>query len=192
MDTTREFWLTKAVEHLTPLVAEATGWEPTPVRVSVGWPSTGGLSTKKRVIGQCWSTKSCDDGISQIFISPAITDDAVVVLGTLVHEMLHAWNDCKDAHRAPFARAARACGLEGKPTATVVGDELRERLLGITERLGEFPTAAITPAARIEKTQSTRMLKLQCPGCGYVLRTSRKWLDQGFPACYCGEIFEEA
>lgn len=188
----RETWLTQAVEHLTPLVAEATSWEPKPVRVSVGWPSAGGTSTKKRVIGQCWSSKSATDGVNQIFISPSITNDPHVVLGTLIHEMLHAWNDCVDAHRAPFARAARSCGLDGKPTATVVGDELKDRLDGILERLGEFPTAAITQAARIEKTQGTRMLKPTSSHLRHVLRTSRKWLDVGFPACPCGELFEEA
>ncbi len=36
------------------------------------------------------------------------------------------------------------------------------------------------------------MLKLQCPGCAYVIRTTRTWLDVGLPVCCCGEDFEVA
>jgi hypothetical protein len=35
-------------------------------------------------------------------------------------------------------------------------------------------------------TQGTRMLKLECSGCGYVARTTRKWLEVGAPSCCCG------
>lgn len=43
-----------------------------------------------------------------------------------------------------------------------------------------------------ERKQSTRMLKLQCPGCGYVIRTTRTWLEHGIPVCCCGDDFEVA
>ena len=34
------------------------------------------------------------------------------------------------------------------------------------------------------------MLKVQCPGCGYVIRTTRTRLDQGVPICCCGVDFQ--
>jgi hypothetical protein len=37
--------------------------------------------------------------------------------------------------------------------------------------------------------QTTRMLKLACRGCGYVVRTSGKWLKTGVPSCHCGRKF---
>jgi hypothetical protein len=34
--------------------------------------------------------------------------------------------------------------------------------------------------------QSTRLVKLQCPSCGYNVRTTNKWLRVGKPSCCCG------
>lgn len=31
-----------------------------------------------------------------------------------------------------------------------------------------------------------RMLKIECNKCGYVVRTTQKWVDAGAPACSCG------
>lgn len=33
------------------------------------------------------------------------------------------------------------------------------------------------------KKQTTRMLKCECPQCGYTVRTTRKWLDVAVPVC---------
>ena len=33
------------------------------------------------------------------------------------------------------------------------------------------------------KKQSTRMLKAECPECGYTIRLSKKWADVGLPNC---------
>jgi hypothetical protein len=37
----------------------------------------------------------------------------------------------------------------------------------------------------------SRQLKLECSDCGYVVRTSRKWIDVGLPVCCCGSEFSE-
>ena len=42
----------------------------------------------------------------------------------------------------------------------------------------------MTPDAKPK--QSTRMLKVLCPSCGYTLRTTARWLAVGFPTCPCG------
>ena len=49
----REQWLMKAVEHIVPIF-ERAGYAVPVVKVSVGFPSTGG---KGRHLGQCWSSK---------------------------------------------------------------------------------------------------------------------------------------
>ena len=36
------------------------------------------------------------------------------------------------------------------------------------------------------------MLKLQCPGCGYLTRTTRTWMEVGVPVCCYGDDFEVA
>ncbi|AWY06679.1 SprT-like protease [Microbacterium phage Zeta1847] len=189
--STREEWLTAAIEALRPIFA-AAGAELPAVRVSVGWP--GGAGRKNSVIGQCWATAASSDKVAQLFISPVL-DDAVRVLDVLVHELVHAVDDCQSGHKGAFAKLAKAVGLEGKMTATVAGDELKAKLEAIAAELGAYPHAAIIPALSGVKKQSTRMLKVECTeGSGYIVRMTRKWLDEfGEPSCPChGERMAEA
>lgn len=205
MTETREQWLEAAVDQLRPIFAEVKdvflGEERDPdgrhdlpkVRVSVGWPSRGGTSNKGRVIGQCWKTTVAGDGVAQIFLSP-ILDGEGPVLETLVHELVHAWDDCQAGHKGRFARTARALGLEGKLTATHAGADLAQRFTGVVEAIGSYPHSPLNPFEmdKQRKKQSTRMLKLECPSCGYIVRTTQKWLDLGLPTCPCGQELEPA
>ena len=56
------------------------------------------------------------------------------------------------------------------------------------EALGPYPHAEVMAAQK--KTQTTRMLKLTCPLCGYTLRTSAKWIATGLPVCHDGTQFQ--
>jgi hypothetical protein len=183
---TREQWLEAAVIRLARLFKEINVELPA-VRVSVGWPSKGGTASKGKVIGQCWNTKTATDGVSQIFISPTLGEDQVKTLGVLVHELVHAWDDCKDGHKGEFARVAKLMGLVGKMTESNVGEELHRKLDAIIEDLGEFPHSALVPSEmdKQRKKQSTRMIKLQVIDCdcGYTVRTTQKWIDEGMPKC---------
>lgn len=187
--STREAWLIAAAEALSEPLA-AVGEEVPPIRVSVGWP--GGRSNRNTTVGQCWSTESCSDGVSQIFMSPLRGEERTVdVLGTLLHEMIHAIDDCKSGHRGDFARIAKAVGFIPKLTSSDNrSEELNGTLKDTAERLGPFPSAAIMPGISAilgEKKQTTRMLKLQCPSCEYTARTTQKWIDVGLPTCPCGD-----
>lgn len=182
---TREAWLTAAVRDLTPLYA-AVGATLPPVRVSVGWP--GGRGKKQAVIGQCWAPDAASDGVAQVFISPTLADPATV-LSTLVHELVHAVDRNTSGHRGQFARIARAVGLTGKMTATTAGEALSARLAAVAAGLGTYPHAALRSAAGgSHKPQGTRMLKLECLNCGYIVRTTAKWVAVGLPVCPCGVI----
>jgi hypothetical protein len=166
------------------------------VRVSVGWPSRGGVGTKKKVIGQCWKTTVAGDGVSQLFISPVLGGNPLDMMGVLVHELIHAVDDCESGHKGAFGKMARKVGLEGKLTATIVNpsSELGRQLSLILDEMGEYPHSALNPF-EMEKQrpkQGTRMLKLVCPNDGYTARTTRKWLDDlGAPRCPCGMEMEE-
>ncbi len=94
---TREQWLERAVTALTPIFVKQ-GYVVPPCRVSCGFASA---SSKSGHIGQCWSTKSCEDGINQIFISPVLIED-FEVLDTLMHELVHAVEDCQHKHGKEF------------------------------------------------------------------------------------------
>lgn len=183
--TTREEWLVAAVELLARDVFNPSGIDLPAVRVSVGWP--GGRGNKNAVIGQCWASAAASDKVAQLFISPKL-DDAVRVLDVLSHELVHAADDCQSGHKGRFAKWARIIGLEGKLTATVAGDELTEKLSAIAEELGLYPHAALASVDGAEgpKKQTTRMLKLEAPCCGYIVRTTAKWIEVGMPSCPCG------
>lgn len=182
MSTTREQWLTAAVDALAPLYAEVGETLPE-VRVSVGWP--GGRGAKNTVIGQCWHPEAASDGVAQLFISPVLAD-STRVLDVLAHELIHALDRNASGHRGRFAKVAKAIGLTGKMTATVAGEDLKARLDGIAEGLGEYPHAALKAGGPGTKKQTTRMLKVECQSSGYTLRTTRKWLEEyGAPFCPC-------
>jgi len=185
-DLSRERWLENAVTAVTPLFEEI-GIELPKVRVSVGWPSKGGMS-KNKTIGQCWKTTVATDNISQIFISPVLGETTLKVLATLVHELIHAWDDCKSGHKGEFARAAKSIGLQGPMTATEVAadSELGIKLNKLIEALGVFRHTALVVSEmdKQRKPQTTRMIKLVTPGCcDYTVRTTQKWINEGLPKC---------
>jgi hypothetical protein len=119
-------------------------------------------------------------------------DDAVKVLSTLMHELIHAWDDCKNGHKGEFRRLAVALGLTGKMTATVPGDDLTIRLQDVAGKLGPYPHSALNVNA-LGRKQATRQLKVHAPECcGMIVRVTRKWLDDvGYPSCPCGTRMED-
>lgn len=185
---TREGWLLAAVTEMTPHF-EGVGYKVPKVRVSCGWPSSGGKGKRKRTLGECWPNSAAADNVSQIFLNP-MDEDAVGeqgILSTLVHEVVHAVVGNKEKHNKVFGKCARAVGLAGKLTST----HATEELMGIFEKwmknLGAYPHVALNPTLSPKKKQSTRMVKCECGPCGYSVRTSRKWLEHGAPICPCNK-----
>lgn len=182
---TREEWLNAALTALRPWFKDrADATIPTDTRVSVGFP--GGGSARKR-IGECWARKVSKDGVNEIFISPVL-QDPVRMLDVLVHEIVHAVDDCVSGHKGEFKRIAKDVGLEGKMTATHAGEELKQELARIIQTLPALTHGALDLSTR--KKQPTRLVKLECDCCGMLLRTTAKWIEQtGLPACACGGGF---
>lgn len=181
---TREAWLQSLIETVTPWYEDLDLTVP-PVRISVGFTSKGARSTR---IGECWHPDATSDGLPQIFVHPG-TLDPVAVAGTVVHELIHAALGPGFKHGPAFKRPALALGLTGRMTATVPGPELIERLGPVLDRLGPYPHGALQ-ALGVSSTgpkQGTRMLRVECPACGYLVRTTQKWLDLGTPTCPCGQ-----
>lgn len=178
----REDWLNEAVAKMRPWFDGMEAEPPALIRVSTGW-SRG---AKKTQVGWCWKSSVATDGSSNIFISPE-RSEPVKVLATLLHEMCHASDDCRDSHAGRFRRLWKLQGFEGKPTTSVPGSALLEKLDELAAELGEYPHAELHPGDKI-KTQKTFMIKLECRGCGMIVRTTQKWLDSsGLPLCGCGE-----
>ena len=159
--TTREAWLVGASSLLAPILKDA-GLELSAVRVSCGWPAKGALARKRRV-GECWPAALNKDGQSHVFVSPC-KDDPADVLGILLHELIHAALPAKVGHKGPFARAARACGLEGKPSETTVGAGLAARLnVEVVPALGPYPHQAIDASRRPKQRTRLRLYECACP-----------------------------
>ncbi len=181
----REQWLTECMNLLRPDFARAGFELPERIRVSCSWPSKSGLATKKKRIGEAWSAENSGDNSFEVFISPVLKDP-IDVSATLVHELVHCAVGLEEKHKGNFVKCAKAMGLEGKMTATTAGETLKERLREIVEEIGEYPHAELKHSNAPPK-QGTRMLKVECPACGCIVRMTQKWLDEcGAPTCACG------
>lgn len=201
---TREAWLHAAIDKLSRTEFEAarrragapqedrttertlvTYLPPASIRASVGFPyGVRGSKTGKGAIGQYWPGALIADAVPHVYISPVL-GDPLRVLDVLVHELVHAARP-KAGHGTAFKQLALAVGLTGKMTCTVASPELKARLQTLAESLGEYPHGAAIPNARPGKKQTTRMIKLECPDCGMIARTTRQWLrDSGAPLCGC-------
>lgn len=186
---TREAWLMAAVDLLKPLFTENSYKVPEKLRVSCGFPSHNAFG-KKQAEGECWSDHASKGKIFEIFISP-ILEKPVAVLDVLVHEIVHATVGLKCGHKGAFKTCAIKVGLEGKMTSAAAGPDLLKRLGKLVPTLGTYPHDELSKMTNGKEKAGTRLLKITCPGCGYVLRVTRKWLEVGSPTCCCGEEFEE-
>lgn len=173
----REHWLIECANLLEtmvlmPAINQLGEQLPAPLKYSVSMGNT----QSKGSIGECWRKSQADDKTtSHIFISPTL-NDSVRVADVLLHEMIHAADDCESGHQNFFARVARKCGLVGKLTATKAGDQLREKILDIVDVIGEVPHVKLELSGTIKPKQKARMLKIECQECAFTFRASRTQL----------------
>lgn len=175
---TREAYLTEAaaliLDDLIMPAADVYMTKARPnYRISIGFPkhTRGG-----KAIATCFSTEASSDQVNEIFITPEI-DNPVAVMEALVHELIHAVDNCESGHRNFFAKVAREVGLEGKLRSTHAGEELAATLRYYAELLGEFPHHRMN----IDQTHvksGNRQLKVECHDCGMTFRASKKWIDR--------------
>lgn len=184
---TREEWLQQLTDKMRPIFEGVGHPLPEKIRASCGFPSRGALATKRRRIGEAWSSDSSEDRTCETFVSPMVSD-VLEVAAVQVHELCHCAAGVKKGHRKPFPGIAKAVGLEGKMTATVAGEDLKSTLQIFTDEIGLYPHAKLVHSSSPKK-QGTRMILVKCPklDCGYQVRTTRKWIEYGLPTCPCGE-----
>ena len=173
----REAWLTEAAQLIQDEIIYPElpqDYEiPYPFRVSVGYPPR--TRSDSKVIAVCIKAEASADQHNEIFVTPKL-DDSIAILEALTHELVHQADNCQSGHLNFFARTARKIGLEGKLTQTYASTELKHKLQQYVTLLGDIPHAAINLDVA-KKKQSTRMIKLYCPHCGWSFRTSQKNID---------------
>lgn len=191
MKQTREQWLSGAVGELRPLFKRAGHPIPKKVRATCGFPSKLGVAREHRRVGECWSDKASAGRVFEIFISPTLAKP-LDVLATLAHECAHAAVGLKCKHAGPFRQCALAIGLTGKMTETEPGDDFIAFSKPALRKLGKYPHDRLNVSSAT-KTQTTRLLKCECPECGYTCRVTRIWIEAaGAPICPLDEIPMEA
>ena len=142
---TREAWLHRAIEAFRPRFAEIGLPLPGKLHVSVGFGYSS-RAESKYILGQCWARRASADGVNHIFLGPQEGDPAAMLV-SLLHELIHAADDCASGHKGAFAEAATRLGFDGPMTQTPPGIELAAEVITLAEALGPFPHARLDPAA---------------------------------------------
>jgi hypothetical protein len=140
LDRTRENWLRDAVKKFRTLIEEVSGIVVPDVRVSMGY---GGIRYERDVAAVCYRRDADEFGLNQIFISPA-HGNAVKVLESLLHELIHAALDNEDGHKGRFAEYAVRLGFDGPFTVTPASPGLKDELELLAIELGAFPHGKLT------------------------------------------------
>lgn len=187
----REAWLMEGVRMLTPLFEKLNKKIPNNLRASCGFPSKSPFGKHSR-IGECWNPLASSSKTNEIFISPIIYEP-IEVLGVLVHEVVHSVVGTEHQHKGMFKVVARAIGLDGKLTATTVGERLKPELEKIHKALGDYPHSKLDKTALDKEKKPSSSVKIICSECEYKVMVSKKLVaEYGYPTCPCGTEMSES
>lgn len=115
---------------------------------------------------------------------------------TLIHELAHAENHALEIqdtdktgrrHNKHFKSMAERLGLVVEKSKSLgfaftdLGPEAKSFLAKINFNRTVFELCRV--AQTKGSKQTTRLLKCECPECGYTVRVTQKWLDVGAPLC---------
>lgn len=174
--TTREQWLTKAVSALNTQVFDD--------QMPKAWSVTCGqyFGKNANILGTCVDAEVSTNGTTSIFISPAL-QDPMDVLGTLVHEMIHAVVGVQEKHGGKFKKMAieLEMSMPAKSTLPVPDTVLWTRLERLSAELGPYPHAALNPIEK-PKRVSALMTFVSPEDPEYTVSASmEKVIRLGFP-----------
>lgn len=191
----REAWLERAKCEIINRVFIPAGYELKSelIAVSCGWPS----SSPKKVVGESWPNDQSDGGIFEIFISPMLdkAGGESGVLSVLVHELLHVAVGHEHKHKAPFKKAMKLVGLEGKPTSTTAMERLVVIIDDVVNVVGPYPHKKLNHKLKPAITPVKSLTKMRCPkdDCDYIIMVKTRLVEEkGVPKCPVHDVkFEE-
>lgn len=174
----REAWLSDIASSMHGWFNDL-GFPLPPFEIRTGFPSAGRRSPN---ITESWAQNDTESYV--IYVRPD-RDDRVEVAAALAHQLCRIAVGQKDSHGHLFRHLAISIGLRGRKTESPPGVLFKELVKPVLDDLGDLPCPEVIPTDKEKKTrQTTRMVKVTCPVCGYVARVSRKWLDSvGPPHC---------
>ena len=138
-----EEWLDHATLALTEIFKES-GYVVPETRTLLSFPIDGLVAPRKKrpYRGQCLAQGWTENELNIIMITP-IQRDALPVLSVLMHELVHAVDDCQSHHGPEFKKICRDVGLKFYKEDDYPGEELLQKLKLIAHELGEFPSVKL-------------------------------------------------
>lgn len=131
----RNLWLAKAVRVLRQYFSECGLRLPDNITVSVDDTTVAGDGA----VGLCYPSTSTPEGVPAVVISPTLQVE-VQVVPVLVHELVHAADDCQSLHGPWFAAWATELGLVGEGFNRFGSNsELRRFVHRMLMALGSYP-----------------------------------------------------
>lgn len=173
---TREEWLMEARDELSKTFFTKPSRRLPPTAVSCGIPAGS-----PKAIGQCWAADLSDEKVTEIFVCPS-QDDPMMVIGILLHELVHAAVGVDAQHGKDFVRVARAVGLEGPAKHCLPDEACKKRLEPILERLGAYPHKKLKKTKeKVKKPQKKRVKLIDPQNEAYVISMEKEILDEFGP-----------
>lgn len=187
---TRESWLRQAVTLINDRFFNGeVDIEAHPYQIACGW------TKRSTALGETINPKP--DAPAEYLFPTTIhirisIDDPIDILGTLVHEFIHAFYNIH-GHGKDFAKIAKRIGFNKPYTKYYPSEELVLKLKEVYNEMvihyGEWPGLPIKPVPEEAKEKKKNTYILFCPECGYEVRITRKTFEkhnQGLPTCVCG------
>lgn len=178
-NTTREQWLIEAADLLNDCLLQGA-LDLDKLQLSFGFPKGS-----RKAIGQCFAkSQSTCKTVNAVFVSPLL-HEPVEIMSVLLHELIHAVDDCKSGHKGDFARLARHLGFKTPLTQLNPSEQLTKRLTELNQELPQLDHRQLAQAS--QKKQSTRMLKVECTDsdCGFTFRASQTQIEKLTVAAIC-------
>lgn len=196
----RESWLNDVAARLRPAFAQLGAPLPERLRIAIGFPSAG---RRAKATGECWDSAASADATFEILVRPDLAEAegalALPVAAALARELVHAAVGIGAGRGPAYRKVAHSIGLVGPMRATGPGPAFMALIAPVLDAAGPLPHARLdadrgaaaaaqdggdAPLTTRPRKQANRHVRCACPTCGYVARTTRKWLDQvGPPHC---------
>ena len=176
--SSREQWLAGVSRAIAGWL-QTMGAPLPPCRVISGFPSRGRRSYN---IAEAYPE---EDGLSfRLVVNPDATDP-VQIAAAIAQQLAAIAAGSDQGAQYRFRQLAVSMGLRGTKRESPPGLLFGELVEPVLRTAGPLPTAdtPATPILAIPK-QSSRLVRVACSQCGYVVRVARKWLmEMGPPHC---------
>lgn len=140
-----------------------------------------------KVLGNC-KNRAYDiaDMTNEIIIDSSLGElDSYLVVQVLLHELIHAFDDCESGHGKRFFKMASSCGFEPPFKVLKASESLEVLAEKLVEKWGFLPHSG-TKEVQKSKSKKARSKKLLCINCDFQARVSALWMDKiNFSNAFC-------